>query len=104
MESTPQHPPMAISCRNWPPWPISTSPTPRSSSLILGLGGQPPTAPTARGPFRPPTAPTARGPFRPPTAPTARGPFRPPTAPTACGPFRPPTAPTARGPFRPLLA
>ncbi|MBW0485169.1 hypothetical protein O181_024884 [Austropuccinia psidii MF-1] len=31
--------PQAISCPHWPPWPISTSPTPRPSSLFLGLGG-----------------------------------------------------------------
>ncbi|MBW0498415.1 hypothetical protein O181_038130 [Austropuccinia psidii MF-1] len=31
--------PQAISCRHWPSWPIHTSPTPRPSSLILGLGG-----------------------------------------------------------------
>ncbi|MBW0484389.1 hypothetical protein O181_024104 [Austropuccinia psidii MF-1] len=31
--------PQAISCHHWPPWPISISPTPRPSSLILGLGG-----------------------------------------------------------------
>ncbi|MBW0585652.1 hypothetical protein O181_125367 [Austropuccinia psidii MF-1] len=30
--------PQAISCRHWPSWPIPTSPTPRPSSLILGLG------------------------------------------------------------------
>ncbi|MBW0511794.1 hypothetical protein O181_051509 [Austropuccinia psidii MF-1] len=31
--------PQAISCCHWPSWPISTAPTPRPSSLILGLGG-----------------------------------------------------------------
>ncbi|MBW0483644.1 hypothetical protein O181_023359 [Austropuccinia psidii MF-1] len=31
--------PQAISCHHWPSWPISTSPTPRPSSFILGLGG-----------------------------------------------------------------
>ncbi|MBW0518385.1 hypothetical protein O181_058100 [Austropuccinia psidii MF-1] len=30
--------PQAISCNQWPPWPISTTPTPRPLSLFLGLG------------------------------------------------------------------
>ncbi|MBW0470106.1 hypothetical protein O181_009821, partial [Austropuccinia psidii MF-1] len=74
--------PQAISCHHWPSWPISTSPTPRPSSFILGLGGSfylpggsgPPSHhhwPLANpfhyggfglnglfGPFRPPTAST----------------------------------------------
>ncbi|MBW0520458.1 hypothetical protein O181_060173, partial [Austropuccinia psidii MF-1] len=63
--------PQAISCRHWPSWPIHTSPTPKPSSLSLGLGGpfcllgvsRPPShhfSLGGLGPFRPPTV---RGPW-----------------------------------------
>ncbi|MBW0572044.1 hypothetical protein O181_111759 [Austropuccinia psidii MF-1] len=76
--------PQVISCRHWPPWPISIPPTPRPLSLILGLGG-PLVYQGVLGPlaiiFSSGPPPFIRGvrpkwPFwaRPPTASTAHGP------------------------------
>ncbi|MBW0480989.1 hypothetical protein O181_020704 [Austropuccinia psidii MF-1] len=94
--------PQAISCHHWPSWPISTSPTPRPSSFILGLGGSF-YLPGGSGPPSHHHWPLANpfhyggfglnglfGPFRPPTASTVR---------TDRGPRS-----AVRRPIRPLLA